>query len=75
MTPAQVKVSRMVLEHNSEQLEGGINRQVKCKIFCVCLGESFNEEMLGQQVSVLGFLSMNSQQKLVLHVTKLKILD
>jgi primosomal replication protein N len=75
VTPSEVKVSRFVLEHSSQQIEGGVNRLVNCRIFCVYLGEVIVEEQLNSYVKVKGFLSVNMQKKVVLHVTEIKILD
>lgn len=75
ITPAGVKVARIVLEHSSEQMEGGALRYVKCRIYCVYVAAEINQELLNHHVSVTGFLSVNTQKKLVLHITNLKNLD
>ena len=75
VTPAGVSVARLVLEHNSEQVEGGIKRRVKCKIYCVYVACKILAEWLNCRISVVGFLSINSQKEIVLHITKIKNLD
>jgi len=75
ITPAGVKVARIVLEHNSEQMEGGALRYVKCRIYCDYVAAEISQELLDHHVSVTGFLSVNTQKKLVLHITNLKNLD
>ena len=75
VTPAGVSVARLVLEHNSEQVEGGIKRRVKCKIYCVYVAGKNLAEWLNCRISVVGFLSINSQKEIVLHITKIKNLD
>ena len=75
LTPAGTSVARFVLEHFSSQIEAGTKRQVRCKVFCVYVGGNIAENMLAQQVKVNGFLSTNSQQELVLHITKIQNLD
>jgi|JI91814CRNA_FD_contig_31_6110886_length_584_multi_3_in_0_out_0_1 primosomal replication protein N len=75
VTPAGVSVARLVLEHNSEQVEGGIKRRVKCKIYCVYVAGKILAEWLNCRISVVGFLSINSQKEIVLHITKIKNLD
>ncbi len=74
-TPAGVKVTRFVLEHNSKQVESNVIRQVKCRVFCVYVGVSAELDWLNYHVSVVGFLSTNAQKELVLHITKIKKLD
>lgn len=74
-TPNGVKVARMLLEHNSKQLEAGELRQVKCKIFCVYIAGEIMESQLNQLVSINGFLSVNRHKELVLHITNIKNLD
>lgn len=75
VTPVGVSVARLVLEHNSEQVEGGIKRRVKCKIYCVYVAGKILAEWLNCRISVVGFLSINSQKEIVLHITKIKNLD
>lgn len=75
MTPAERKVSRFVLEHQSEQYEINKLRWVKCKIFCVSLAYEITEKMLNCRVSASGFLSLNSHKELVLHITNIQNLD
>lgn len=75
VTPAGVSVARLVLEHDSEQVEGGIKRRVKCKIYCVYVAGKILAEWLNCRISVVGFLSINSQKEIVLHITKIKNLD
>lgn len=75
VTPTGVSVARLVLEHNSEQVEGGIKRRVKCKIYCVYVAGKILAEWLNCRISVVGFLSINSQKEIVLHITKIKNLD
>ena len=75
VTPTGVSVARLVLEHNSEQVEGGIKCRVKCKIYCVYVAGKILAEWLNCRISVVGFLSINSQKEIVLHITKIKNLD
>lgn len=74
-TPSGVKVARIVVEHVSEQVEGGIKRKVRCKIYCVMVPGEIDEVMLDSHVEINGFLSINTQKQLVLHITNLKNLD
>lgn len=74
-TPSGRQINRFVLEHLSEQLEAGVSRIVKCRIFCVYIQDDIVMESLNNHVNIKGFLSVNSQNKLVLHVNEIKFLD
>lgn len=75
ITPAGVVVSRFVLEHESSQIENQQSRRVHCKMFCVLIGDKLESLMLETQVEVRGFLNINLQKQLILHINKIKKLD
>jgi primosomal replication protein N len=74
-TPSGVSVTRFIVQHESWQVENQHSRKVKCRIFCVWLGAT--APLVGETdpVKVTGFLSMNSQNKLVLHITNIEYLN
>lgn len=74
-TPSGRQINRFVVEHCSEQIEAGVSRVVKCRIFCVYIQDGLVVEGLNNQVNIKGFLSVNAQNKLVLHVNEIKFLD
>lgn len=68
-------VSRFVIEHSSTQNEAGINRLVKCTMFCVVIGKKLNDNLMNKMVNAKGFLSMNANRQIVFHVNQIQILD
>lgn len=74
-TPNNVKVSRFVVKHVSQQEENLHTRNVSCKLFCVVIGSVLDDKWLNAQVEIHGFLNTNAQQQLVVHVNKIKKLD
>ena len=76
-TPAGVRVFSFVLEHVSRQIEGGVPRAVKCRLFCIIINAKIDiaDNLEQQFVELTGFLSQNSKAQLVLHVSQLNFLD
>ncbi|MEN9945844.1 MAG: hypothetical protein RLZZ293_230 [Pseudomonadota bacterium] len=74
-SPTGAVISRIILTHNSQQLESKVLRKVHCNIFCVAINQNLSQEWLNCQVVVSGFLSMNMQKQIVLHITNLQNLD
>lgn len=76
-TPAGIKILSFVLEHVSKQIEGGIPRTVKCRLFCIIVDAKTDmaSNLEQQLVELIGFLSQNSKAQLVLHVSQLNFLD
>lgn len=74
-TPAGIPVVRMLLEHSSTQIEAMAARQVRCKIFSIWVSGKISAEQLHHQVEVSGFLSLNKNKNLILHINTLKYLD
>ncbi len=70
-----VNVARFILEHQSVLKENNQLRKVFCKMFCVVVGSSNLDNLLNCNVKILGFVSTNSQQQLVLHVNEIEKLN
>jgi len=76
-TPAGIPAIDMVIGHNSIQIEAGGERQTRCEIETVAIGDvavRLRAHKLNQILRVRGFLSRRSltNQKLVLHVVEAK---
>jgi primosomal replication protein N len=74
-TPNGVKITRLILEHNSTQEEHYKKRKVYCKVFCLLVGSELSLDFIDAHVEAYGFLSANAQQQLVLHISKIKKLN
>lgn len=79
-TPAKVPVVGFVIEHQSKQLEAGIEREVSFQMQACVLGElahQINILPLGSAIRVEGFLAAKSirYKTPVLHVTKIELLE
>ncbi len=77
LTLSNVPIFNFVLEHTSKQSEHNIMREVKCKLYCIRVGDlQFKcDELLNQDVLISGFLAQNMKTQLVLHVSNLNILN
>jgi primosomal replication protein N len=77
-TPAGIPVVEFSLQHESTQLEAGLERKVQCEVVCICMGkEAITLAALSEGVELLvkGFFAARHQRhksKLVLHVTHWK---
>ncbi|MFC4158483.1 primosomal replication protein N [Chitinimonas lacunae] len=75
-TPAGIPAIEFKIAHESQQLEAGIERQVRCEIPCVCLGEpatAIAKYAVDEEIVVKGFFAARSRRwlsSLVLHVTR-----
>ncbi|TIC82373.1 primosomal replication protein N [Crenobacter intestini] len=72
-TPAGIPVLEMWLAHGSRQREAGLDRDVRCEIQAVMVGEAgrkFAGRVAGQVLTFEGFLSQRSLRnpRLVLHI-------
>jgi primosomal replication protein N len=74
-TPAGVPATNVVLEHESEQLEAGSQRQVKLSIRAVAFGtlaEQLARFELGRSCRFKGFLaSARTNKSIVFHIQEL----
>ena len=74
-TPAGVPATNVVLEHESEQLEAGTQRQVKLSIRAVAFGtlaEQLARFELGRNCQFKGFLaSARTNKSIVFHIQEL----
>ncbi|MEI7786379.1 MAG: primosomal replication protein N [Betaproteobacteria bacterium] len=74
-TPAGVPATNVVLEHESEQLEAGSQRQVKLSIKAVAFGtlaEQLAQCELGRNCRYKGFLtSARTNKSVVFHILEL----
>ena len=76
-TPAGVPLLGLVLRHQSEQIEAGINRKVECEVSAVALGEMANRMQdfpLETTIRVTGFIARRSLKstQLVLHINTIE---
>ena len=79
-TPAGVAVLEFRVEHESRQIEAGIERDVRCEINALMLGDvALQSQSLrpGNRVALTGFLAARSARHkgLVMHVNTIEILE
>lgn len=59
-------MTRFILDHQSSQMEAGLNRNIRCKALVIIAGRYLHDAFLtfqvGQQMSVEGYLSQVSYQ-------------
>ena len=81
-SPAGVAIGRFLLEHQSEQIEATVSRQVRCRIPVMACGASLAERAgrlpVGAWVRVQGFVGRanyrEGEYRLVLHAARIDIL-
>jgi len=65
-SPAGIPITRFILDHQSAQLEAGLNRNIRCKALVIIAGTTLHQVLakldVGQQISVEGYLSQVSYQ-------------
>ncbi len=79
VTPAGIPLTRFVLDHDSEQEEAGLRRQVRLRITVIATGEALSSRVkglvVGDRLIVAGFLNRtltrDGQPRLVLHAQQL----
>lgn len=76
-TPSGLAVLSFVLEHISMQIEAGLPRTVKCRLYCIILDAApdMEKSLEGCCVKLTGFLSQNAKAQIVLHVKQINFLD
>ncbi len=79
-TPGNVAVLEFRVEHESRQNEAGIERDVRCEIAALALGDlALQSQPLrpGNRVALAGFLAARSARHkgLVMHVNTIEILE
>ncbi len=79
-TPAGVPVTECVIEHQSEQLESGLPRQIQCEIQAIAIGSTarwLQAANPGVSVHLNGFLAVKSQKskQLRLHITMIEFVE
>lgn len=72
-TPNKTPILTFVLEHLSSQVEAGVARTVKCRVFCIIVNwqNNLEGELIDRSVVVHGFLSQNSKTQIVLNVKQI----
>ena len=73
-TPAGIPVIDLVIDHKSIQTEAGGQREARCEVEAVAIGElavRLSTQKLNQPLQIKGFLTQHSikDRRLVLHVT------
>lgn len=73
-TPAGIPVIDLVIDHRSMQTEAGGQREARCEVEAVAIGElavRLSTQKLNQPLQIKGFLTRHSikDRRLVLHVT------
>jgi primosomal replication protein N len=82
-SPAGLPITRLVLDHQSEQLEAGFPREARCRIAVAVCGEPLNRQIdglaVGSEIRVSGFISRvshrHSESRLILHAQKIEFLS
>ena len=63
-TPAGIPITRFVLEHQSEQSEADLKRNIRCQVFIVASGKKLRNQTrdlsAGQAITVEGYLNQIS---------------
>lgn len=63
-TPAGIPITRFVLEHQSEQSEADLKRNIRCQVFIIASGKKLSSVLknldVGHQMTVEGYLSQTS---------------
>ncbi|HFE36995.1 MAG TPA: primosomal replication protein N [Gammaproteobacteria bacterium] len=80
-SPAGIPMTRFILDHQSEQSEAGLKRNIRCKALIIIAGtklhEVFGRLQTGQQITVAGYLSQVSYQgqnpKLCVNAESIKV--
>jgi primosomal replication protein N len=73
-TPAGIPVIDLVIDHRSMQTEAGGQREARCEVEALAIGElavRLSTQKLNQPLQIKGFLTQHSvkDRRLVLHVT------
>jgi len=79
-TPAGIPVVSCVLAHESQQIEAGIEREVKLELPAMAIGElaqTLSAAALGAKVSVAGFMAAKSarNRSSILHLTIIEFME
>lgn len=77
-TPAGLPLLRLQLQHDSEQLEAGLNRKVQCQLPAMLIGEKANLTLQsGDQIKVKGFLAQRSAKstQVVMHIQEIQLIQ
>ncbi|MDP8567725.1 primosomal replication protein N [Methylophilus aquaticus] len=77
-TPAGLPLLRLQLQHDSEQLEAGLNRKVQCVLPAVLIGEKARLTLqTGDQIKAKGFLSRRSAKstQVVMHIQEIQLIQ
>lgn len=79
-TPAGIPVAEIRIEHVSRQTEAAVEREVKCELAAVALGDTaklIQGAKLGDTVRLTGFLANRgkSTKNSVLHITNIEFLE
>jgi len=63
-TPAGIPITRFVLEHQSEQSEADLKRNIYCRVFIIASGNKLRSIVknlqVGNQITVEGYLNQIS---------------
>ncbi|CCG88622.1 primosomal replication protein N [Erwinia piriflorinigrans] len=83
VSPSGIPHCQFVLEHRSQQVEAGFNRQVWCRMPVIISGKAHQaitqSITVGTQLTVQGFIcshqGRNGLNKLVLHAEQIELID
>jgi len=78
-TPAGIPVVDLVLGHKSNQIEAGGQREARCEIEAVAVGDlalKLSVQKLNRPLQLSGFLAQHSvnNRKLVLHIQDMEVI-
>ena len=74
-TPAGIPLLSFVIQHASDQMEGGMKRKVECEVNAVAMGSiALKALKLGASIEVTGFLGKRSLKntQLVMHINEIE---
>lgn len=75
-TPAGIPLLSFVIQHVSDQIEGGMKRKVECEVNAVAIGNvALKTLKLGAFIEVTGFLAKRSLKstQLVMHINEISL--
>jgi len=65
-TPSGIPITRFVLEHQSQQSEAGLKRNIHCHVLVIISGSelnnAFKHSVIGQEITVAGYINQTAFQ-------------
>lgn len=78
-SPAGIAVIEFTVDHMSQQIEAGVERQIRCEIHAIALGQlalTIAEFQAESKLKLTGFLNRKSHknQQLILHAQQIALI-